>query len=59
MRNTNEFGLFVDQAQPVNRTFAALMIKNEQHRKILNRQPVIKWLNGIALLWFNWKVLNN
>ena len=59
MRYTNEFGLFVDQAQPVNRTFAALMIKNEQHRKILNRQPVIIWVDSIALLWFDWEVLSN
>lgn len=59
MRYTNEFGLFVDQAQPINRTFAALMIKNTEHRKVLNRQPVIIWVDSIALLWFDWEVLSN
>jgi hypothetical protein len=28
------------------KTFDALMIKNRDHRRILNRQPVMKYING-------------
>ena len=50
---------FQDQAIPVNHTFAALKIKNEQHRKILNRQPVTKYVAGFVVFCVYWKVMSN
>jgi len=52
-------GLYYDQLIPVNHTFAALMIKNEQHRKILNRQPVTKYVAGFVIFCMDWKVMSN
>ena len=49
----------LDQAIPVNHTFAALMIKNEQHRKILNRQPLTFNVCGFHVLYFDYKVMSN
>jgi len=50
---------YLDQAIPVNHTFAALKIKNEQHRKILNRQPVTKYVAGFVVFCMDWKVASN
>ena len=50
---------FQDQAIQINHTFAALMIKNEQHRKILNRQPVTKYVAGFVVFCVYWKVMSN
>ena len=52
-------GLIYDQLIPVNHTFAALMIKNEQHRKILNRQPVAFNMTGLRVFYLDWKVMSN
>ena len=59
MSQKQKHGLIYDQLIPVNHTFAALMIKNEQHRKILNRQPVTKYVAGFVIFCLDWKVISN
>ena len=59
MSQKQKHGLIYDQLISVNHTFAALMIKNEQHRKILNRQPVTKYVAGFVIFCPDWKVMSN
>jgi hypothetical protein len=51
--------LYYDQLITVNLTFAALLIKNTQHRRILNRQLVTKYVAGFVGFCIDWKVMSN
>jgi len=41
------------------KTFDALMIKNRDHRRILNRQPEIRTFKNLLKIIFNIKILSN
>lgn len=43
----------------LNHTFAVIKIKNVQHRRILNRQPVTKEVSGFHVLLFDLNVMSN
>jgi len=50
---------YYDSPVQLNHTFAVLKIKNTEHRRILNRQPVIKEVSGSRFILFDVRVMSN